>query len=57
MNIVLILIRQILQIISPSLRSAIKEGLAAWEQTARDTDNQWDDVIVDLLQAIFAFED
>jgi hypothetical protein len=56
-GIIIDILRQVLTLISPQLRQAIRNGLEAWEAVARDTPNRWDDVLIDVLQALFAFED
>ena len=47
------IVRVFLDAVSPQLRKLILDSLAKWEEAAAATPNHWDDMIVDVAQALF----
>ena len=47
------LVFQIIELVTPEIRQTLCEALAELKQKAKNTSNQWDDILVELLIAIF----
>ena len=48
------LIRLVITNLSPQLLAFIREQIPTWEAKAKETPNPWDDLVVDLVKALFA---
>ena len=44
----------VIRMMSPELKSYIQSQLPEWRQKANETTNQWDDLLVDFLEGMFA---
>jgi len=51
------ILRAVLKAITPQVRAVIVEFLGKLKVAAKATPNEWDDVLVSVLEALFATED
>jgi len=47
------LVFQIIELVTPEIRQTLCEALVELKEKAKNTSNQWDDILVELLIAIF----
>lgn len=55
-KIVITIIKVAVKAISPKLREVLQNVFVSLKQAAAATDNQWDDMLVEVLGAILDFE-
>lgn len=48
------LAQQVIQQVSPELKKLICESINTWEAKAKETPSPWDDIVVELLKALFS---
>lgn len=52
-SVLLKMIKLVVQVLSPEFKSFIVAQLPTWKEKAAATDNQWDDLVVDIVEALF----
>lgn len=56
-KIILMIIRAAVKAASPALRGVIREFYAKLKKSASETPNEWDDLVVEVVGVLLAFED
>lgn len=56
-KIIFTIVRAAVRAASPELRKVIKNVFVSLRQAAAATDNQWDDMLVEILGAVLAFDE
>ena len=56
-NILKGILAEILEKVSPEVRKLIKETVLKWKETAAETDNWYDDLLVDFLYDVLGFNE
>lgn len=55
-NLILLIIKQLLKVISPELRKLIEEWINNLEEQASQTPNPWDNILVGFLKVLLDVE-
>ena len=56
-KVIITVVRIALRAISPQLRTVLRSGIDKLEEAAKATPNEWDDLLVWVLNALLGYED